>query len=280
MKHKILPYVIALSALAVSGSAAFYSVFGLSQLFAGASTQVLIMGASLEFAKLVTASALYQYWSKLSKVIKAYLTIAVVILMVITSGGIYGFLSAAYQETASRSELLDSETAVIEQRLIRYQDQNTGLQTEKQQLNSAITGFRSSLSNPGQVQYIDKTTGQLITTTSSSTRRSTEMQLSQAISERDVLDQKLVAIQDSITNLDRSLIERKITISEQSELGPLKYLSELTGKPMNYVVNWFLMLIIFVFDPLAIALVIAANVAFESNRQKVTKIDITPTIKK
>lgn len=280
MKNKILPYVIALSALAVSGSAAFYSVFGLSQLFAGASMQVLIMGSSLEFAKLITASVLYQYWSKLSKVIKAYLTVAVVILMVITSGGIYGFLSAAYQETATRSELLDSETAVIEQRLIRYQEQNSDLQSEKQQLNTAITDFRASLSNPGQVQYIDKSTGQLITTTSSATRRSLETQLDQAILERESLNQKLVAIQDSITNLDRSLIERKIGISEQSELGPLKYLSDLTGKPMNSVVNWFLLLIIFVFDPLAIALVIAANVAFEASHPKVTKIDITPTIKK
>jgi len=252
MKSKILPYVIALSALAVSGSAAFYSVFGLSQLFAGASLQVLIMGGSLEFAKLVTASVLYQYWSKLSRIIKIYLTSAVIVLMVITSGGIYGFLSAAYQETATKSELLDSETAVIEQRLIRYQEQNTELQVEKQQLNSAITEFRSSLSNPGQVQYVDRTTGQLITTTSSSARRSLETQLDQAILERESLNQKLVAIQDSITNLDRSLIERKISISEQSELGPLKYLSELTGKPMNSVVNWFLMLIIFVFDPLAI----------------------------
>ena len=280
MKSKILPYVVALSALAVSGSATFYSVFGLSQLFAGASLQVLIMGGSLEFAKLVTASVLYQYWSELSRIIKIYLISAVIVLMVITSGGIYGFLSAAYQETATKSELLDSETAVIEQRLIRYQEQNTELQVEKQQLNSAITEFRSSSSNPGQVQYVDRTTGQLITTTSSSARRSLETQLDQAILERESLNQKLVAIQDSITNLDRSLIERKISISEQSELGPLKYLSELTGKPMNSVVNWFLMLIIFVFDPLAIALVIAANVAFESSRPKVTKINITPTIKK
>ena len=280
MKNKILPYVIALSALTVSGSAAFYSVVGLSQLFAGASLQVLIMGSSLEFAKLVTASALYRYRSILSKGLKAYLIIAVTVLMIITSGGIYGFLSAAYQETAAQSELLDSGSAVIEQRLIRYQDQNTDLQLEKQQLNSAITEFRSSLSNPSQVQYIDKTTGQLITTTSTSARQSLEKQLSQAILERESLNQKLIAIQDSINNLDQSLIERKIQISEQSELGPLKYLSDLTGKPMNSVVNWFLMLIIFVFDPLAIALVIVANVAFESIRPKVTEINITPTIKK
>ena len=84
MKKRFLPILIGLSALAVSGSAAFYSVFGLSKLFAGASLQVMIMAGSLEFAKLVTASLLYQYWDKINKVLRTYLSIAVVILMLIT----------------------------------------------------------------------------------------------------------------------------------------------------------------------------------------------------
>ena len=115
MKARILPLLIALSALAVSGSAAFYSVFGLSKLFAGASLQVIIMAGSLEFAKLVVASLLYQYWDTINKVLRAYLAIAVFILMVITSGGIYGFLSGAYQETATQSELLDKSLVILEQ---------------------------------------------------------------------------------------------------------------------------------------------------------------------
>jgi len=93
MKRKLLPIVIALSALAVSGSAAFYSVFGLSKLFAGASTQVIIMASSLEFAKLVVASLLYQYWDSINKILRIYLSISVGILILITSGGIYGYLS-------------------------------------------------------------------------------------------------------------------------------------------------------------------------------------------
>ena len=103
MKNKLLPYLIALSALSVSASAAFYSVYGLSMLFAGASLQVIIMASALEASKLVVASLLYQYWDELNKFIKIYLTIAVFILMAITSGGIYGFLSGAYQETANQS---------------------------------------------------------------------------------------------------------------------------------------------------------------------------------
>ena len=99
IKKGMLPFLIGFSALSVSGSAAFYSVFGLSKLFAGASTEVIIMAGSLEIAKLVTASLLYQYWGTINKILRTYLTIATVILIIITSMGIYGFLSAAYQET-------------------------------------------------------------------------------------------------------------------------------------------------------------------------------------
>ena len=122
MKKIILPLLIALSALAVSGSAAFYSVFGLSKLFAGASTQVIIMAGSLEFAKLVCASLLYQYWGVINRWLKYYLSIAVFVLMIITSGGIYGFLSGAYQETATKSEFLDKSLAVLEQKQIRFEE--------------------------------------------------------------------------------------------------------------------------------------------------------------
>ena len=103
MREHIFPLIIALSALLVAGSAAFYSVFGLSKLFAGAATQVIIMAGSLEFAKLVAASLIYQYWDTINKALRGYLMVAVFTLMVITSGGIYGFLSAAYQSTAVKS---------------------------------------------------------------------------------------------------------------------------------------------------------------------------------
>ena len=100
MKNKLFPWIIALSALSVSGSAAFYSVSGLGKMFAGASLQVMVLAGSLEFAKLVTASLLYQYWKKLNMGLKVYLSVATIILIIITSAGIYGFLSSAYQETS------------------------------------------------------------------------------------------------------------------------------------------------------------------------------------
>ena len=120
MKAKLFPYIIALSALAVSASAATYSVYGLSKLFAGASLAVMIMAGSLEFAKLVIASVLYQYWNKLNKYIRIYLFMAVLVLITITSGGIYGFLSGAYQETANQSELISKNLNILETKQNRY----------------------------------------------------------------------------------------------------------------------------------------------------------------
>ena len=116
--------MIALSALSVSLSAAFYSVVGLSKLFAGASLQVMIMAGSLEAAKLVIASLLYQYWAEINKFLRAYLVIATLVLITITSGGIYGFLSGAYQETATQSEFLDKEVAIVERKKQRYEIQS------------------------------------------------------------------------------------------------------------------------------------------------------------
>ena len=278
MKKRLFPLLIALSALAVSGSAAFYSVFGLSKLFAGASTQVIIMAGSLEFAKLVAASLLYQYWSTINRWLKYYLTIAVFVLMVITSGGIYGFLSGAYQSTATQSELLDKSLTILEQKQVRFEETKEDLILEKTQLNQSISDLRVSLSNPQQVSWYDKNSETVITSTSSSARRALQAELKTTIEDRDVVNIKLEAILDSINKTDMALLDKEIDNEAERELGPLKYLAETTGYPMGQVVNWFLLLIIFVFDPLAIALVVAANMAFAQLKPKI-KMSVPPGLK-
>ena len=262
MKKRFFPLLIALSALAVSGSAAFYSVYGLSKLFAGASLQVIIMASSLEFAKLVVASLLYQYWDTINKGLRAYLSIACFVLILITSGGIYGFLSGAYQTTANQSELLDRSLMILNQKQVRFEEQKEDLKIEKQGLTKSISDLRVALSNPAQVQYIDKESGTLITTSSSSARRALQGELSIATSNRNSISIKIESVMDSINSTDMALLDKEISNEAESELGPLKYLAETTGSDMGQVVNWFLLLIVFVFDPLAIALVIAANMAF------------------
>ena len=267
MKKRLFPLLITLAALAVSGSAAFYSVFGLSKLFAGASTQVIIMAGSLEFAKLVVASLLYQYWDTINKWLRTYFMIACLVLMVITSGGIYGFLSGAYQSTATKSELLDKSLLILEQKQTRFEEQKEDLILEKTQINQSISDLRVSLSNPHSVSWFDKNSQTVITSSSGSARRALQAELKTTTIDRDNINLKLEAVLDSITSTDMALLNKEISNEDQRELGPLKYLASITGWPMDKVVNWFLLLIIFVFDPLAIALVVAANFAFAQIRK-------------
>ena len=141
IKKGMFPFLIAFSALSVSASAAFYSVSGLSKLFAGASLEVIIMAGSLEFAKLVTASLLYQYWDTINKTLRTYLSISTVILVLITSMGIYGFLSAAYQETYSKLASIENQKGFIQQKVDFYQNDVTRYDTEIERISSNISTF-------------------------------------------------------------------------------------------------------------------------------------------
>ena len=248
MKRKLFPYIIAISALLVSGSAVFYSVYGLSKLFAGASNAVIIMAGSLEFAKLVVASLLYRYWDEINKLLRVYLTIACIILMLITSGGIYGFLSGAYQSTATKSELLDKHALMLHTKQDRFQEQLKG---EKE----LLIYYTEALYNPTMIQYIDKETGQLVTKTSYRQRKLMTSQL------KEVKD-NVNRLNDSISIYDMKILEKEISNEGARELGPLKYVAKSLAIEMDKVVNYFLLLIVFVFDPLAISLVIATNFAF------------------
>ena len=262
IQKRIFPTIIALTALSVSASAAFYSVTGLSKLFAGASLQVMVMAGSLEVAKLVIASLLYQYWGQLNKILRTYLSVATIVLVLITSAGIYGFLSAAYQETATKSGIVDKEVELLELKKNRYVESRDYLLTEKTQLDEAINSLRDGLAN-NVIQYKDKETGQIITTTSSSNRRAFQKELENAVAQRETVSQKIEIVTDSINSIEVRSLNVTSNSELASELGPLKYLSELTDAPMNKIINILLLVIIFVFDPLAISLVVAANFAFE-----------------
>ena len=264
-KNKIFPYIIALTALSVSASAAFYSVTGLSKLFAGASTQVMIMAGSLEVAKLVIASLLYQYWDTLNKTLRAYLMGATIVLILITSMGIYGYLSAAYQTTASQAGNAEAQVTLLETKKQNFVQQRDLYNTEKTNLVQGITQLQSGLAN-NKTSYVDKR-GNLVQSTSNSNRKSFEKQLDNSTLRQSEISSKLDVINDSIFKLDTQIVEAKTTNNSAGELGPLKYLSGLTGVSMDRIINWLLLVIIFVFDPLAIALVIAANFAFARLRK-------------
>jgi hypothetical protein len=259
MKNRLLPFLIAFSALSISATAAYYSVTGLSMLFAGASFAVLVMASSLEISKLVIASLLYQYWDKLNKILRTYLTIATIVLILITSAGIYGFLSSAYQSVATQSEIVDKQIAALESKKVLYEETRDNLLTDRKSNNE----LKGALSKNSITQYTDKN-GNLVIRNNNAAIKNIES----TSKENEKLASKIDVVNDSIFSLENRILEVKVNSEVSSELGPLKYLSGLTGQPMDKIINWFLLIIIFVFDPLAISLVIAANFAFNQVSKK------------
>ena len=259
MKNRLLPFLIAFSALSISATAAYYSVTGLSMLFAGASFAVLVMASSLEISKLVIASLLYQYWDKLNKILRTYLTIATIVLILITSAGIYGFLSSAYQSVATQSEIVDKQIAALESKKVLYEETRDNLLTDRKSNNE----LKGALSKNSITQYTDKN-GNLVIRNNNAAIKNIES----TSKENEKLASKIDVVNDSIFSLENRILEVKVNSEASSELGPLKYLSGLTGQPMDKIINWFLLIIIFVFDPLAISLVIAANFAFNQVSKK------------
>lgn len=275
IKSRIFPFIIALSALSVSASAAFYSVTGLSKLFAGASTQVMIMAGSLEVAKLVIASLLYQYWDSINKMLRTYLSIATIILILITSMGIYGYLSAAYQVTVDEAKTADSRVKLLETKKLNFIQQRDLYNNEKNNLTQGITQMQIGLAN-NKTSYIDKK-GNLIQSTNSLNTKLFDKQLDKSNIRQSEISNKLDIINDSIFKIDTKIVETKASNSKAGELGPLIYLSKLSGTSMDKIINILLLVIIFVFDPLAIALVIAANFAFAQLNVKEEHIEIFKT---
>ena len=256
-----LPFIIAFSALSVSASAAFYSVSGLSKLFAGASFEVIIMAGSLEVAKLVTASLLYQYWNKLNKILRTYLTAATVILVLITSMGIYGFLSAAYQETYQKLSINENRIEFLDQKREFYQQDVTRYDDELARISNNISTLSNARATSIQVRDTTSSTGVRNTISTAELRLAQNRIEVEEQNRRDVQARREVAA-DSLQKYQLEILDLENNTEIAGELGPLQYLSGLTGTPMDRIINWLLLVIIFVFDPLAISLVVAANFAF------------------
>jgi archaellum component FlaC len=261
MKRKILPWIIALSALSVSASAAFYSVSGLGKMFAGASLQVMILAGSLEFAKLVTASLLYEYWNKLNQVLKYYLLVSTIVLILITSAGIYGFLSSAYQETAFKVENQDKNVGMFDKRIKIIQGEISRFENQVTQKNNRavqVTNIRTSLQQ-AQDQLISQSKA---TSSIRGQIKEIDSEIKRIDSEIQVLNDSISSKNYQITSLENQKLEASTDSDLAKEVGPLKYIADLTGRSLAEVVNWYILILMFVFDPLAIALVLASNFAF------------------
>lgn len=256
-KHLLFSLVLVLSAVVIAFIAAFFSVFGLSKLFAGG-IFVLLLFASLEVGKIVVVSYIYQYWKTILKTLRIYYITAVFILMLITSLGIYSFLTNSYQSTHNKLTTNTNKIELLENKKNNYQEQLDIYNEEKKSSNEAISQLRTGLSK-NVIQYKDPETGEIITTTSSANRRSLESQLDKAIERQSTINTKTDDLNTKIFDVETEIMEVNNDSEVGSELGPLKYLSQLTGYAMDKIVNVLTLLIIFVFDPFAVGLIIAAN---------------------
>jgi len=267
LKRNLFPFIITISALSVSISAAFYSVSGLSKLFAGASLEVIIMAGSLEVSKLVIASLLYQYWDTLNKYLRTYLTVATVVLVLITSMGIYGFLSAAYQDTYRQLTVKENQTAFLEQKKQFYENDVFRYDEELKRISNNISTLSNAKSQSIQVRDTS-VAGGVRTTVSTSELRMAAKRIEVEEENRNNIQRKREIVADSLQKYQLAILELDNNTEVAGELGPLQYLSGLTGTPMDKIINILLLVIIFVFDPLAISLVVAANFAFDQARPK------------
>tara|TARA_R110002050_G_scaffold10193_4_gene35127 strand:+ start:42 stop:827 length:786 start_codon:yes stop_codon:yes gene_type:complete len=187
--------------------------------------------------------------------------------MCITSLGIYGFLVSAYQETAYELKNQESEIAVLQLKKDRYQTLSSDIRTEKESLNKNITDLTSGLSN-NVIQYTNAE-GQVITTTSSATRKALQSELDRTISRRDTLYSQDIVYSDSVGKLDQQMLRIQTESDVSAEVGPIKYVAQQVNQSVDTVVNWFILLFIFVFDPLAVMLLISANRLIKSKRKPV-----------
>ena len=263
---KFFPILVLIAALSLATVAAYYSVFGISKLFSSQAKAVIIMAGILEASKLITASYLEKYWKVINWIRKTYLTLALLILMFITSLGIYGFLVSAYQETAYKVQEVEKKVMVQETKKKRYQEQLVSITTEKESLNKNITELTTGLAN-NKIQRKDRD-GNIINTTSGSTRRALEKQLDNSMSRRDTLSKKEQTLSDSVSSIDLKILDLETNSDVAAEIGPLKYVAKITKKDTDVVVNWFILLFIFVFDPLAVMLLVSANKALRVKKQK------------
>jgi len=268
MKFRTL--LLGISALFVAFNAAFFSVSGLSKLFAGASLSVIVMASSLELAKLITAGYLYNYWEKINKSFRIYLSGAVIILILITSLGIYGFLTSAFQDTFNQFSIKEKQLAFLEQKEKFWGDDVIRYDEELKRISGNISTLSNAKSQSIQVRDTS-VVGGVRTTISTSELRISQKRIEVEEQNRKGVQAKREVAADSLQSIQLKILDVESSEGVSSELGPLEYLSGLLDRPMDVIINWFILIIIFVFDPLAVALVIAFNNAIMVDRGIVKK---------
>jgi len=249
-----LKILVGLSAVIVAGCAAYFSVTGLGVLFAGASISVMVMAGSLEAAKLVAATYLKQEWDTLKGFNKWYLTIAVATLMLITSAGIFGYLSNAFQQQNLSLQKVERDIAVYQTQIEKNDKE---IERYTNQLNNQQNIRNSQEANLSKQIDKDKSTARV-----SQMIRNADKEISSISKRIDELTKQNNVSLDSINSIKNNNIEL------EREVGGFRFVADAFGVPLNDVVKFFILIIVLVFDPLAVALIIAFNGLIMKRREE------------
>lgn len=251
--------LISFTAFVIAGCAAWFSVTGIGTLFAGAAVSAMVMASALELGKLVGISFLYRYWSEIPRVLKSYMSVASVVLIIITSAGIYGYLSSAYAKVAAdplkmnaEVQILNSQAATIEEEIKR-----------KTQRLDQIIALRGQQENRIDELITKSTTG------NNTTIRNAQNQLTELTRTANTLQQEINTASARRDSLRAQSLTTDVAISTNSDIGTFVYISRAIGVELDTVVKWFILVIVLVFDPLSICLVLAYN--FLVKRQETPK---------
>ena len=250
-----LKYLVGFSALIIAGCAAFFSVTGLGVLFSGAAMSVMVMAGALELAKLVAATYLKQEWDSIKGFNKWYLTSAVGLLMLITSAGIFGYLSNAFQAQSLQLQQVDREVLVYTTKIDQNSAQITQLNTQLGQLSST----QNTILDKGKVN------SRLLRSIDNKDKQTAQ------------INKKIEILQTENAKNNEEINKIKVSnLDLEKEVGGFRFIAEAFGMELKNVVKFFIFLIVIVFDPLAVALIIAFNgmIGKKKDEQKKHIIDI------
>ena len=246
-----LKYLVGFSALIIAGCAAYFSVTGLGVLFSGAAVSVMVMAGALEFAKLVAATYLKQEWENIKGFNKWYLTSAVALLMLITSAGIFGYLSNAFQSQSLKLQQVDREVLVYTTKIDQNTAQITQLNTQLGQLSST----QNTILDKGKVN------SRLLRSIDQKDRQTAQ------------INKKIEVLQTENAKNNEKINEIKTSnLDLEKEVGGFRFIAEAFGMELKNVVKFFIFLIVIVFDPLAVALIIAFNGLIGDKKKKQREI--------
>jgi hypothetical protein len=257
----VLRALLFITSLLVAGCAAWFSVLGIATLFSGSYASVLVMASSLELGKLVATTYLHHYWTKTGTLLKTYLLVAVAMLMGITSLGIFGYLSAAYSSNSSKF-------AVVDSRIEAETSRKASTDSELEQIRARIETLNSA--RRSQEERLPKM--------SAANAKPIYADIERTAAEIATLSDRSRALQDSKIAADSEIANLKGQISAAKDIGTFKFVADHLNVPLDTVVMWFVAIIIAVFDPLAIALLLAYNSTLTRTIPKDRSVDLSDRI--